>query len=81
MPSGDGQRTWFPEMIVREWHSGPIRTRFEGQTHPREKAWAEYRERHRLDIERNAPSHCPRKLPALTIIAEVGSSARITRDV
>ena len=25
MPSGDAQRTWFPEMIVRlraEWHAG-----------------------------------------------------------
>ncbi len=47
MPSGDAQRTWFPEMVVRlraEWHAGlsmpalinlrdvgPIRNRAEGR--------------------------------------------------
>ena len=110
MPSGDAQRTWFPEMTVRlrlEWHEGmsipaliglrdeldetlhriragrniqtPIITcrrcgtghaaeprvsvralilalaRFEiaakDQTRALEKAWAQYRKHHRLDIE------------------------------
>src|ERR1700751_5664848 len=122
MPSGDAQRTWFPEMTVRlrsEWHEGmsipalidlrdeldetlrrirasrniqaPIITcrrcgmagpaaeprvsvralilalaRFEiaskDQTRTLEKAWAQYRKQHRLDIEgRNvagAPPSC-----------------------
>jgi hypothetical protein len=120
MPSGDAQRTWFPEMIVRlrsEWYQGmsmpalislrdeldgmlqrirtgrniqtPIVTchrcgttgpaaephvsvralilavaRFEiaskDQTHPLEKAWAEYRKQHQLDVEGKAPSRVPR---------------------
>ena len=114
MPSGDAQRTWFPEMIVRlrsKWHEGmsipaliglrdeldetlqrlragrniltPIITcpkcgltghaveprvsvravilalaRFEiaskDQTRAMEKAWAQYRKQHRLDIEGTA---------------------------
>jgi hypothetical protein len=114
MPSGDAQRTWFPEMIVRlrsEWHERmsipaliglrdeldetlhriragrniqtPIITcrrcgmtghaaeprvsvralilalaRFEiaskDQTRAMEKAWAQYRKQHRLDIEGRA---------------------------
>jgi hypothetical protein len=114
MPSGDAQKTWFPEMIVRlrsEWHEGmsipaliglrdeldealhrirvarniqtPIITcrrcgmtghaaephvsvralilalaRFEiaskDQTRALEKAWAQYRKQHRLDIEGRA---------------------------
>jgi hypothetical protein len=123
MPSGDAQRTWFPEMIVRlrsEWHEGvsmpalislrdeldamlqgirtgrniqtPIVTcrrcgttgpaaephvsvralilavaRFgiasRDQTRRLEKAWAEYRKQHRLDIEGKAPSQVPGSCP------------------
>ena len=119
MPSGDAQRTWFPEMIVRlrsEWHEGmsipaliglrdeldetlhwiragrniqtPIITcrrcgmtghaaeprvsvralilalaRFEiaskDQTRAIEKAWAQYRKQHRLDIEGRALQGVP----------------------
>jgi hypothetical protein len=115
MPSGDAQRTWFPEMVVRlraEWQDGmsmlalislrdelegmlrmiragrkiqtPIITcrkcgmtgpaaephvsvramilalaRFEiaskDQARTLEKAWAEYRKQHRLDIEGKVP--------------------------
>jgi hypothetical protein len=120
MPSGDAQRTWFPEMVVRlrtEWQEGmsmralislrdelegmlrqiradrkiqtPIITcrkcgmtgpaaephvsvralilalaRFEiaskDQARVLEKAWAEYRKQHRLDIEGKVPSQVPR---------------------
>jgi hypothetical protein len=119
MPSGDAQRTWFPEMIVRlrsEWHERmsipalvglrdeldetlhriragrniqtPIITcrrcgnvghaaeprvsvralilalaRFEiaskDQTRAMEKAWAQYRKQHRLDIEGRALQGVP----------------------
>src|SRR6266436_4295233 len=119
MPSGDAQRTWFPEMIARlrsEWHEGmsipaliglrdeldetlhriragrniqtPIITcrrcgmtghaaeprvsvralilalaRFEiaskDQTRASEKAWAQYRKQHRLDIEGRALQGVP----------------------
>jgi len=123
MPSGDAQRTWFPEMIVRlrsEWYQGmsmpaliSLRDELDGmlqrirtgrniqtpivtcrrcgttgpaaephvivralilavarfgiaakdQTHPLEKAWAEYRKQHKLDVEGKAPSGVPRSCP------------------
>jgi hypothetical protein len=123
MPSGDAQRTWFPEMVVRlraEWQAGmsmpalislrdelegllhriragrkiqtPIITcrrcgvtgpaaephvsvralilalaRFEiaskDETRAMEKAWAEYRKQHRLDIEGKVPSRVPGTCP------------------
>jgi len=123
MPSGDAQRTWFPEMVIRlrsEWNeeismpalislrdeldsmlqrirSGrniqtPIITcrkcgrtgsaaephvsvralilalaRFgiasKNQTRALEKAWAEYRKQHRLDIEGKVPSRVTGSCP------------------
>src|SRR5258708_16940908 len=42
------------------------------QTHPLEKAWAEYRKQHQLDVEGKEPLTCSAKLPALTIPSEVG---------
>ena len=123
MPSGDAQRTWFPQMIVRlrsAWHEGvsmptlislrdeldgmlqrirtgrniqtPIVTcrrcgttgpaaephvsvralilavaRFgiasKGQTRALEKAWAEYRKQHRLDIAGKVSSRVPGSCP------------------
>ena len=123
MPSGDAQRTWFPEMIVRlraEWHEGMsipaligLRNELDGtlhrirvsrniqtpiitcrrcgttgraadphvsvraliltlgrygiaskdQTRALEKAWAEYRKQHRLDIEGKVPSRVPGTCP------------------
>lgn len=123
MPSGDAQRTWFPEMVVRlssEWHEGlsmpaliSLRDELDGmlqrirtgrniqtpiitcrrcgttgpaaephvsvralilavarfgiaskdQTRALEKAWAEYRKQHRLDIEGKVPSRVPGSCP------------------
>jgi hypothetical protein len=123
MPSGDAQRTWFPEMVVRlrsEWHRGvsmpeliSLRDELDGmlqrirtghniqtpiitcrrcgtkgpaaephvsvralilavarfgiaskdQTRAVEKAWAEYRKQHRLDIEGKVPSRVSGSCP------------------
>jgi len=123
MASGDAQRTWFPEMIVRlraEWHEGmsmpaliTLRDELDGmlqrirtgrniqtpivtcrrcgttgpaaephvsvralilavarfgiaskdQSHALEKAWAEYRKQHQLDVERKNSSRVPRSCP------------------
>jgi hypothetical protein len=123
MPSGDAQRTWFPEMVVRlraEWQAGlsmpalislrdeldemlhrirvgrniqtPIVTcrrcgvagpaaephvsvralilalaRFEivpkDETRALEKAWAAYRQQHRLNIEGKVPEGVPEGCP------------------
>jgi hypothetical protein len=123
MPSGDAQRTWFPEMVVwlrSTWHEGvsmstliSVRDELDGmlqrirtgrniqtpiitcrrcgttgraaephvnvralilalsrfgiaskdQTTALEKAWAEYRKQHRLDIEGKVPSPVPGTCP------------------
>ena len=123
MPSGDAQRTWFPEMVVwlrSTWHEGvsmptliSLRDELDGmlqrirtgrniqtpiitcrrcgttgraakphvsvralilalsrfgiaskdQTRALEKAWAEYRKQHRLDIEGKVPSRVPGTCP------------------
>lgn len=123
MPSGDAQRTWFPELVLRlrsEWHEGvsmpaliSLRDELDGmlrrirtgrniqtpiitcrrcgttgpaaephvsvramilavarfgiaskdQTRALEKAWAEYRKQHRLDIEGKISSRVPGSCP------------------
>ena len=123
MPSGDAQRTWFPEMVVwlrSTWHEGvsmptliSLRDELDGmlqrirtgrniqtpiitcrrcgatgraaephvsvralilalgrfgiaskdQTRALEKAWAEYRKQHRMDIEGKVPSRVPGSCP------------------
>jgi hypothetical protein len=123
MPSGDAQRTWFPEMVVRlrsKWHEGvsmpaliSLRDELDGmlqgirtgrniqtpivtcrrcgttgpaaephvsvralilaaarfgiaskdQTRALEKAWAEYRKQHQLDIEGKFLSRDPGSCP------------------
>jgi len=123
MPSGDAQRTWFPEMVVwlrSRWHEGvsmptliSLRDELDGmlqrirtgrniqtpiitcrrcgttgravephvsvralilalsrfgiaskdQTRALQKAWAEYRKQHRLDIEGKVPSPVPGTCP------------------
>jgi hypothetical protein len=138
MPSGDAQRTWFPEMVVwlrSTWHEGvsmptliSLRDELDGmlqrirtgrniqtpiitcrrcgttgraaephvsvralilalsrfgiaskdQARALEKAWAEYRKRHRLDIEGKVPS--PVREPAhIDDRSKAGPFAQIRR--
>jgi hypothetical protein len=138
MPSGDAQRTWFPEMVVRlqsKWHEGvsmptliSLRDELDGmlqrirtgrniqtpiitcrrcgttgraaephvsvralilalgrfgiaskdQTRALEKAWAEYRKQHRLDIEGKVP-HGSREAARIDDRGRGWSFARIRR--